>query len=103
FLISKLAIAATGKPEGGGDRNVKFDAPKLNITKDKVSGEKIVLDATMSDAKGKTVVKLDIPGMDGTAQAFKAAAMTLNVEMQHDGATIKAKVASPLSGSVDAQ
>lgn len=103
FLISKLTVAATGKPEGGGDLNVKFDAPKLNVTKDKVSGEKIALDATLNDGKRKTVVKLDIPGMGGTAQAFKAAAMTLNVEMAHDGATIKAKVSSPLAGSIDAQ
>ena len=103
FLISKLAIAASGKPDGGGDLNVKIDAPRLNITKDKVSGEKIALDATMSDAKGKTAVKLDIPGMDGTAQAFKAAAMTVTIDMTHDGATIKAKLTSPLAGSVDAQ
>ena len=103
FLISKLTVAATGKPEGGGDLNVKFDAPKLNVTKDKVSGEKIALDATLNDGKSKTVVKLDIPGMDGTAQAFKAAAMTLNVEMAQDGSTIKAKLSSPLAGSIDAQ
>jgi AsmA protein len=103
FLVSKLAITATGKPEGGGDLNVKFDVPRLDVTKDKVSGEKIALDALLSDAKGKTAVKLDIPGLDGTAQAFKAAAMTLAVEMAHDGATIKAKVTSPLAGSVDAQ
>jgi AsmA protein len=102
FLISKLAIAATGKQEGG-DLNVKFDVPKLNITKDKVSGEKIALDAMLTDAKGKASIKLDIPGMDGTAKAFKAAAMTLNVELQQDGATIKAKVTSPLAGSVDAE
>ena len=37
FLISKFAVAATGKQEGG-DLNVKFDVPKLVVTKDKVSG-----------------------------------------------------------------
>ncbi|MEO7725979.1 MAG: AsmA family protein [Burkholderiales bacterium] len=103
FLISKLAFAATGKPDGGGDLNVKLDAPKLNITKDKVSGEKIALDASLSSGKDKTAVKLDIPGIDGTAKAFRAAAMTLNVDMQHNGATIKAKVTSPIAGSVDAE
>ncbi len=103
LVVSKLAVAATGKPAGGGDLNVKFDAPKLNVTKDKVNGEKIVLDATMSDAKGKTLVKLEIPSLDGTAKAFTAASMTLNIETQSDGATMKAKVTSPLTGSVDAE
>jgi AsmA protein len=103
LVVSKLAVAATGKPEGSGDLNVKFDAPKLNVTKDKVTGDKIALDATMTENKSKTSVKLDIPGIDGTAKAFTAAMMTLNIEMQKEGSTIKAKVTSPLTGSVDAE
>ena len=103
LVVSKLAVAATGKPEGSGDLNVKFDAPKLNVTKDKVTGDKIALDATMTQNKSKTSVKLDIPGIDGTAKAFTAAMMTLNIEMQKEGSTIKAKVTSPLTGSVDAE
>lgn len=102
FLISKLAVAATGKQEGG-DLNAKFDVPKLSLTKDKVSGEKITLDATLNAAKGKTVIKLEIPGIDGNAAAFSAAAMTLDLDLQQDGATTKVKLASPLSGSVDAE
>ena len=102
FLISKLAVAATGKQEGG-DLNVKFDVPKLTVTKDKVSGEKIALNATLSEGKSKIAAKLDIPGIDGNAQSFKAGEMTANIDMQQDGATIKAKVTSPLAGSVDAQ
>ncbi len=103
LVVSKLAVAATGKPDAGGDLNLKFDAPRLNVTKDKVSGEKIALDATLTEGKAKTSVKLEIPGIDGTAKAFTAALMTLNVDMQKDGSTIKAKVTSPLSGSVDAE
>ena len=103
LVVSKLAVAATGKPDAGGDLNLKFDAPRLNVTRDKVSGEKIALDATLTEGKSKTSVKLEIPGIDGTAKAFTAALMTLNVDMQKDGSTIKAKVTSPLSGSVDAE
>jgi AsmA protein len=103
LAVSKLAVAATGKPEGGGDLNVKFDAPKLNVTKDKVNGDKIALDAMLTEGKSKTSVKLDIPGIDGNAKAFTAAMMTLNVELQKEGSTIKAKVTSPLAGSVDAE
>jgi AsmA protein len=102
FRISKLAIAATGKQEGG-DLNVKFEVPKLAVTKDKVSGEKIALDATLNQAKGKITAKLDIPAIDGNAQAFKANEMTANIDLQQEGMTIKAKVTSPLAGSVDAQ
>ena len=102
FLVSKLAVSATGKPEGG-DLNVKFDMPKLVMTKERVSGEKIALDATLNSAKSKLAAKVDIPGMEGNAQSFKAGAMTASIDLQQDGATVKAKVTSPLAGSLDAQ
>ena len=102
FLISKLAVAATGKQEGG-DLNVKFEVPKLAVTKDKVSGEKISLDAAMSEGKDKIVAKLDVPSIDGNAQAFRAGEFTVNVDVQQDGASIKAKLTSALAGSVDAE
>ena len=102
FLLSKIKVGVTGKQESG-DLDVKFDAPKLNVTKDKVSGEKIALDATLNEPKGKVAIKLEIPGIDGDAKSFAAAAMTLTVDMQKNGATIKAKATSPLAGSVDAE
>ena len=102
FAISRLAIAATGKQESG-DLNVKLDVPKLNMTKDKVTGEKIVIHATVSKGNNKTVAKIDIPGIDGNAKAFKSGEFTANIETQQDGMTIKSKVTSPLTGSVDAE
>ena len=102
YLLSKLAIAATGK-QAGGDLDVKFNAPRLVVTKDKVNAEKIVLDAIMSEAKSKLVAKLEIPGIDGNSQAFKAGDMTASIDLQQEGATVKAKVTSPLAGSVDAE
>ena len=44
-----------------------------------------------------------IANLDGNAQSFKTGEMTANINMQQEGATIKVKVTSPLSGSVDAQ
>jgi len=102
FLISKLAVAATGKQESG-ELNIKFEVPNLAVTNDKVSGEKITLNATLNEGKSKVTAKLDIPGIAGNAQSFKANEMTANVDLQQEGATIKAKVTSPLAGSVDAQ
>lgn len=102
YLISKLAVTATGKQEGG-DLDIKFEVPKLSITHDKVSGEKIALDATINGAKSKLIAKLAVPAIDGNAQAFRAGEFTASVDMQQDGETIKARVSSPLAGSIDAQ
>ncbi len=103
FVVSKLVIAATGKKDGG-DLNFKLDVPALNVTKEKVKGENISLDARMNEGKGRMTAKLDIPAIDGNAQAFRANDFMASVEMhQPTGATIKAKLNSPLTGSVDAE
>jgi AsmA protein len=102
FLISKLAIEASAKQESG-EFNAKLDVPKLTVSKDNVSGEKIALEMTLNQAKSKIVARLDIPGIDGNAQSFKAGGLTASAELQKGGATIKARLTSPLAGSVEAQ
>lgn len=102
FLISNLAIAATGKQQGG-NLDVKFHAPRLTVINDHVSGERLVLDAALRTLKGNFVAKLEIPGIDGNAKAFKAGAVTANIDVQYEGARIKARLTGPLAGSVEAQ
>ena len=46
YLESIYNMRDEGKQEGG-DLNVRVDLPRLSVTKDKVSGEKIALDATL--------------------------------------------------------
>jgi len=92
-------VTATGK-QAGGDFNVKLDMPKFNLTKDKMSGDRIVFDAAVSEARRKVVAKLEIPALEGTAHAFKAGQMTASIDLQQEGQKIQAKLASPLAGSV---
>ncbi|MBI4196039.1 MAG: AsmA family protein [Betaproteobacteria bacterium] len=99
FTASRLALAVTGKQAAGG-LNLKLDLPNLNITRDRVSGDKITLDATLSEAKRKLVASVNIPAIEGTAQAFKAGQMIVNIDLQQEGAAIKVKLASALAGSV---
>ena len=100
FAASKLAVAVKGK-HAGEPFAVKFDLPRLNITRDKVSGEKITLDATLGGAKRNLVAKLEIPGIEGNTKAFGAARVTASVTMQEEGAKTSVKMASPLTGSIE--
>ena len=102
FLISRLTIALAGKPESGS-LDVKLDALRLTVTSDNVSGETLVLDAALRTAKGKLAAKLEIPGIDGNAKAFKAGALTASIDAQQDGARIKARLTGPLAGSIEEQ
>ena len=99
---SKLTVTVTGK-QAGGDLKIRLEAPKLAVTKDKVSGERMMLEAALTDAKGKLNARLDIPGIEGSAKAFKAAQINASVDMEQKDTSVKAKLSSPVTGSVDAQ
>jgi AsmA protein len=100
FAASKLAVTAKGK-QGGEDFDLKLDLPRLDITRDKVSGDKITLEAKRGAAKRKLAVKIEIPAIEGSAKAFTAGRVMANVDMQEDGDRTSINVASPLTGSID--
>jgi len=102
FLISGLAVTATGK-QAGGDLDVKLDVPQLTITEQKVSGEKIALDAKLNADKNRLAVKLDVPAIAGNKQSFKADALNADIQMTREGMTVQAKLAGAVAGNLDAQ
>lgn len=97
-----LSVAFTGV-SGKDNLDIKFDAPKLLITKDKASGDKVTVNAKISNAQGVTTARVELPGLEGTAQAFTAAAMTLDLDMKQGEQSVKATVRSPLSGNLQTQ
>ena len=102
FTTSGLTAAMTGV-SGKDNLDIKFDAPKLTITQDKASGDKATIAAKITNAQGTTAANVVLPGIEGTAQAFKAAGMTLDLDMKQGDQTIKARVTSPLSGNFQTQ
>ena len=79
FTTSGFTVALTAV-SGKDNLDIKVDAPKLLITKDKASGDKVTVAAKITNAQGTTVANVVLPGIEGTAQAFKAAGMTLDLE-----------------------
>jgi AsmA protein len=102
FSASKVAITAKGK-QRGDDVNLKLDMPRLHVTRDKVSAERIVLDANAGGAKSKLSAKVEIPSVQGTAKQFTAGQLAAHVDMQQDGASTRIKLTSPVSGSIERQ
>jgi AsmA protein len=102
LTTDKLALALTGV-SGKDNLDIKFEAPKLQITKDKASGEKVSVAAKITGPGGVTIANLVLPGVEGTAAAFKSAGMTLDLDIKQGDQTIKAKVSSLLSGNFHTQ
>jgi AsmA protein len=102
LTASKLVVSVSGK-QAGGDLKVSLQAPALAMTKQKVSGERMTLEAALSDAKMKLNARAEIPGLEGDAKAFKASQVTAQMDLQQQDMAVKAKLASAVTGSVDAQ
>ncbi len=97
-----LSVAFTAV-SGKDNLDVKLEAPKLLLTKDKASGDKVTVAAKITNAQGVTIANVVLPGIEGTAQAFKAAGMTLDLDMKQGEQSVKARVTSPISGNFQTQ
>lgn len=102
FTADKLSVAMTGV-SGKNNLDIRLDAPRLGLTNEKASGDKVTLVAGISSPQGSISANLSLPGIDGTARSFKSDAMTLDLDMKRGDLTVKAKVSSPLSGSLEAR
>ena len=100
YIANALSVAASGK-RTDGSFDVKLEAPKLTLTRDKVEGGKIVLDATSSDAKGKLNAKLRIASVSGAFSAVKAEPIDANIEAQGPGRAYEAQLRGALTANLD--
>jgi len=102
FTARALTVTANGM-RGKEKMDVKLDMPGLTLTRDKASGEKLTVEARLTGPDGATVITASLPGLEGTAKAFRAAAMTLDVERKQGAQSVKARISSPLTGSVESR
>lgn len=80
-----------------------LDAPSLNLTRDKYSGDKLTLNAKMDGDFGNIVASMSLPGVEGNAQSFRVSALSLDLDMKQPDQAFKVKLSSPLSGNLKAQ
>jgi AsmA protein len=102
FTASKLNVAVTGM-SGKSALDVRIDVPRLELTADRASGDKVSVVAKITDPDGMTQATLALPGIEGTGQAFRSASAGLDLEMKRGDLAVKAKLASPVTGNVKAQ
>ena len=102
FSTSKLAISMTGA-SGKDNLDIKFEAPKLSFAADKASGDKVALTAKVTSPQSALAAILSLSSIEGTSSAFKSAGMALDLDVKQGELSVKAKLASPLSGNLQAR
>ncbi|HLY95602.1 MAG TPA: AsmA family protein [Sideroxyarcus sp.] len=102
FSLNKFALSASGV-KGKDKFEARLDAPDMSLTKDKFAGAHIALNAKLDGALGNVVAKLALPGIEGNARAFKVSSMTLDVDLKQPEQAFKLNLATPVTGSIEAQ
>ncbi|RPI45741.1 MAG: AsmA family protein [Betaproteobacteria bacterium] len=100
YLASALAAAIKGK-RPDGDFDLKLDAPTLVLTRDKIDGGKLAIDARSSDGKGKLVAKVRIGSVTGAFSNVKAAPLDADIEAQGAGRAFRARLNGALAANLD--
>lgn len=100
YAARDLAISVTGK-RAGGDLDVKLDAPRLTLTRDKVDGAKVALELRTSAPDSRLTAKIGAGGVRGAFNALTAGPLDIEVESQGGGRTVKAKLGGSLAANLD--
>ena len=100
--MKKFALSASGL-KGKDKFEAKLDAPDLNLSKDKFTGDGIILNAKLDGAFGNVVAALSLPGIEGNASSFKVSSLSLDVDVKQPEQAFKLKLTSPVKGSIEAQ
>ncbi|MDB5798328.1 MAG: AsmA family protein [Paucimonas sp.] len=98
--LADLKLNASGK-QGGQPLEINLDLPKLAVGDSKVSASKITGLAKLAPG-GRTIsIAFAIPGLDGTRQAFKLPALTLDATLKDATTDARARLEGSLVGDLD--
>ncbi len=96
YGTQNFAVKASGT-KGKDAFEIALDAPKIAVTKDSFSGDKLALSARLNGANDITAT-LSLPSIQGNARAFGSKALTLAFDAKGDALPGK-QVKSEMKGS----
>ncbi len=102
FAADKFKLTVTGVQDKN-NLDVKLEAPRLSLLSEKFSGDKVTLVAKMTGSENDIVAGLTVPRLEGTARTFKTGVINMELDAIQGKRTVKAKLATPLSGNFQAQ
>jgi AsmA protein len=100
--IDALAISATGKT-GADNFELKLEAPRLQLSPEKSSGETLSLSAQLAGSGRNLAAKLVLSGVEGGTQAVKIGKLALELDAKAGEASVKGRLESPVAANLAAQ
>jgi len=100
YIADALVVVVTAR-RADGEVSVKLDAPRLALTRDKVEGGKLVIDARTTGDSGKLAAKITVGGVKGAYSAVKAGPIDAEIESRGEGRAYKAQLSGALAADLD--
>lgn len=98
--VKKVVLDASAS-RAGDALGLKLDAPALQLAEGALSGEQLTVNAKL-DARARSAdVTLRVSGLEGSADAVKAAGLSLDLNARMDDASLKAALQTPLALRMD--
>lgn len=100
FTAKKLNVSINGSK--GKDRySASLSFPVLILGKDKVTAEKLVIDAMLEGEQHKVMASFGMQDMQGNAQSFKSSGLVLDIDYKQPEQEFILKITSPLAASLE--
>ncbi|QDZ29456.1 AsmA family protein [Noviherbaspirillum sp. UKPF54] len=100
FALDDIKFSAAGK-RAGEPLEVKLDLPQLAITDTRVSGGKLSGTASLTQAGSAISASFGAPSFEGSPQAFKLPALTVDAALKDARRDVKAKISGAIAGDID--
>ncbi len=98
FLAKQFKLKVSGV-KIKDEFSASVEAPTLILTKDKFSGEKLLVNAKLNGSSGNILAALSLPSLEGNAQSFKIDALALDLDVKQAEQSFKFKLSLPLTGN----
>jgi AsmA protein len=100
FVLDGIKLSAVGK-RGPQTMDVRLDLPSLAVTDDKVAGGKLSGQARLTEGPRTVNASFAAPSFEGSPQAFKLPALTVDATVKDGKLDAKASIAGSFSGDID--
>jgi AsmA protein len=102
YSAKNFALDASGI-KGKDNFAAQFAIPALAVSREKISAEKLTLNARLDGAFGKLVASSSLPSVESNGSAFKIEALNMDLDVTQPDQAFKVKLTSPVSGNLKTQ
>jgi AsmA protein len=99
-LLDRLSLTANAR-SGGDAIRIELNAPKLDVTPQRASGESAQLSVKIEGRLRNGNLALRLSGVEGSAKALRIGAATLALDLRQPDNAVKGELATPVTGNLE--